>query len=145
MAFVCCWLLQEVHWARLPHCSLPPAALCCRVQRLYWVMIPNQNNYDNCLCEGNQIKGFKTLGRDHTSRVFSLGSWKRLRCSFLCSSLRERGRVVLCLSLAPSPLCLGVYREGEVPPLRSPSHSLLSRERGEDKKPVDLLRCFIYL
>ena len=92
MAFVCCQLLQEVRPARLPHCSLPLDALCLSgVRRLHWVMIPNQNNYNNCLCEENQIKGFRTLGRDHTSGMFSLGSWKRLRRCFLCSSLRESG------------------------------------------------------
>lgn len=79
-------------------------------------MIPNQNNYNNCLCEGNQIKGFRTLGRDHTSRMFSSGSWKRLRCCLLCSSLRKQGRAVLGLSLSPSPFCLGLFRERESPP-----------------------------
>lgn len=138
-----CLLSAPPGGAAGPAC--PTAACCwthcaCRVQRLYWVMIPNQNNYNNCLCEENQIKGFRTLGRDHTSRMFSSGSWKRLGCSFLCSSLREGGRAVLCLSLSPSPLCLGVFREGDGPSPRSHTHSLLSREQGED-----FLRCFIYL
>lgn len=137
-----CLLSAPPGGAAGPAC--PTAACCwthcaCRVQRLYWVMIPNQNNYNNCLCEENQIKGFRTLGRDHTSRMFSSGSWKRLGC-FLCSSLRGGGRAVLCLSLSPSPLCLGVFREGDGPSPRSHTHSLLSREQGED-----FLRCFIYL
>lgn len=121
------WLLFAVSscrrygWARLPHCSLPQDALCLSgVQRLHWVMIPNQNNYNNCLCEGNQIKGFRTLGRDHTSRMFSSGSWKRLRRYVLCSSLRERRRAVQGLACLLAPLCLGVFKREKVPlPLAS--------------------------
>ena len=139
MAFVCCQLLQEVRPARLPHCSLPLDALCLSgVRRLHWVMIPNQNNYNNCLCEENQIKGFRTLGRDHTSGMFSLGSWKRLRRCFSCSSLRESGSRAWP-QLISHPRWPGVFREGESPP--SPS---FSRGRGEAKKPVDRIRCFIY-
>lgn len=128
------WLLfaasssRRCGWARLPHCSLPLDAVCLSgVQRLHWVMIPNQNNYNNCLCEGNQIKGFGTLGRDHTSRMFSSGSWKRLRCCFLCSSLREYGRAVLGLSLSPTLSGLGVFTEGEGP--FPPPSSLGGREK----------------
>lgn len=57
MAFVCCQLLQEVRPA--PPAPLQLAAGCIvpvGVRRLHWVMIPNQNNYNNCLCEENQIK-----------------------------------------------------------------------------------------
>ena len=101
-------------------------------------MIPNQNNYNNCLCEENQIKGFRTLGRDHTSGMFSLGSWKRLRRCFSCSSLKESGSRAWP-QLISHPRWPGVFREGESPP--SPS---FSRGRGEAKKPVDCIRCFIY-
>lgn len=78
-------------------------------------MIPNQNNYNNCLCEENQIKGFRTLGRDHTSGIFSLGSWKRLRRCFSCSSLGNR-EAVLGLSSSPTPAGLE-FAERERAPL----------------------------
>lgn len=102
MAFVCCQLLKELQPAACPTAACCGMRCACRVQRLHWVMIPNQNNYNNCLCEGNQIKDFRTLGRDHTSWVFSSGNWERLRRCFLCSSLggiRKR----LCLVSASLP------------------------------------------
>lgn len=81
-------------------------------------MIPNQNNYNNCLCEGNQIKGFRTLGRDHTSRMFSSGELEKVKMLLLVLQPEGVRKGSACPQLVSQPLPLvggGGGREGGCP------------------------------